>query len=73
MAEFGEKHAADSKTLAGNGALKADSEDELVKEHGGHKPTAKELMATQEYMSHLRAECGWLIQKITSLLTCAMC
>ena len=62
MADSDEKHAIDSKALADKGALKADTEDEIVKEQDEHKTTAKELMATQEYMSHLRAECDWLIQ-----------
>ena len=42
--------------------LEADTEDELVKQQDEHKPAVKELMATEEYISQLYAECDWLIQ-----------
>lgn len=62
MADSAEKHATDSKSLADKNALKADTEDELVKTGDDHKSTVKELMATEEYISQLHAECDWLIQ-----------
>jgi len=62
MADSTEKRSTDSKALADKGALKADTEDELVKEQDEHKSTVKELMATEEYISQLHAECDWLIQ-----------
>ena len=75
MADSDEKHAADSKPLADKGALKADTEDELVKEQDGHKTTAKELMAMQDdsgsFLPSVLSATG--SSKIISLLTCAMC
>jgi archaellum component FlaC len=62
MADSAEKRAADSKSLSDKEALKADTEDELVKMQDEHKATVKELMATEEYISQLHAECDWLIQ-----------
>ena len=56
-ADSSEKRAADSKSLADKEALKADTEDELVKMQDEHKATVKELMATEEYISKLHAEC----------------
>ncbi len=37
--------------------MKADTEDELVKMQDEHKATVKELMAPEEYISKLHAEC----------------
>ena len=62
MADSAEKRAADSKPLTDKGALKADTEENLVKSGDEHKSTVKELMATEEYISQLHAECDWLIQ-----------
>merc|ERR1719331_1574203 len=62
MADSAEKRSTDSKSLADKGALKADTEDALVKLTDEHKSTVKELMATEEYISQLHAECDWLIQ-----------
>merc|ERR1719157_524188 len=62
MADSAEKRATDSKSLADKEALKADTADELVKQQDEHKATVKELMATEEYISQLHAECDWLIQ-----------
>ena len=47
-ADSAEKRAADSKSLADKEALKADTEDELVKMQDEHKATVKERMATEE-------------------------
>jgi len=62
MADSAEKRATDSKSLADKESLKADTADELVKQQDEHKATVKELMATEEYISQLHAECDWLIQ-----------
>merc|ERR1719174_591318 len=62
MADSAEKRAADSKSLSDKESLKADTEDALVKLSDEHKSTVKELMATEEYISQLHAECDWLIQ-----------
>ena len=62
MADSAEKRATDSKSLADKEALKADTEDNLVELGEEHKSTIKELMATEEYISNLHAECDWLIQ-----------
>merc|ERR1719245_338493 len=62
MADSTEKRAADSKSLTDKEALKAETEDNLVKLTEEHKGTVKELMATEEYISQLHAECDWLIQ-----------
>jgi len=62
MADSAEKRATDSKSLSDKEALKGDTADELVKMKDEHKSTVKELMATEEYISQLHAECDWLIQ-----------
>jgi len=62
MTDSAEKRATDSKSLADKESLKADTADELVKQKDEHKATIKELMATEEYISQLHAECDWLIQ-----------
>jgi len=62
MADSAEKRAADSKSLSDKESLKADTADELVKTKDEKKSTVKELMATEEYISQLHAECDWLIQ-----------
>merc|ERR1719454_2600425 len=62
MADSAEKRAADSKSLSDKESLKADTADELVKSKDEKKSTVKELMATEEYISQLHAECDWLIQ-----------
>merc|ERR1719305_1994748 len=62
MADSAKKRAADSKSLADKGVLKSETEEELVKMQDEHKSTVRELMATEEYISQLHAECDWLIQ-----------
>jgi len=62
MADSTAKRAADSKSLTDKEALKAETEDNLVKLGEEHKGTVKELMATEQYISQLHAECDWLIQ-----------
>merc|ERR1719454_1390041 len=62
MADSAEKRAADTKSLADKESQKGDLEAELVTLGDKHKATVKELMATEEYISQLHAECDWLIQ-----------
>jgi len=62
MADSSEKRSADSKSLADKESLKADTADNLVQLGEEHKSTVKELMATEQYISQLHAECDWLIQ-----------
>jgi len=62
MAESAKKRASDSKSLADKEAQKGDLESELVKLGDDKKSTIKELMATEEYIGQLHAECDWLIK-----------
>merc|ERR1712046_157820 len=62
MSDSAEKRATDSKSLADKEALKADTQDHLVQQKDEKKATVKELMAVEEYISQLHAECDWLIQ-----------
>merc|ERR550537_1393418 len=62
MADSAEKRATDSKSLTDKETLKAETQDNLVALTDEHKATVKELMATEEYISQLHAECDWLIQ-----------
>merc|ERR1719336_2167579 len=62
MADSTAKRAADTKSLQEKGSAKAELESSL-EDHKGHKmDTAKELMATMEYIKSLHVECDWLIQ-----------
>jgi septal ring factor EnvC (AmiA/AmiB activator) len=62
MADSAEKRAADSKSLAQKGGAKADTEKALVDAEAEKTSTAKELMATVEYIGQLHGECDWLIK-----------
>jgi septal ring factor EnvC (AmiA/AmiB activator) len=62
MADSAEKRAADSKSLAQKGGAKADTEKALVDAEEERTSTAKELMATVEYIGQLHGECDWLIK-----------
>lgn len=62
MADSAQKRAADSKALTDKEALKGETQDNLVELKDEHKATVKELMASEEYISQLHAECDWLIQ-----------
>merc|ERR1719182_920057 len=62
MADSAEKRAADSKSLAQKGGQKADTEKALVDAEAEKTSTAKELMATIEYIGQLHGECDWLIK-----------
>merc|ERR1712160_146182 len=60
-AETGEKLAQEEyeELMADSAEKRAADSKELTDEH---KATVKELMATEEYISQLHAECDWLIQ-----------
>jgi len=62
MADSAEKRALDSKTLTEKAGVKANTEAELAHKTGEHKSTLKELMATEEYIGALHAECDWLLK-----------
>jgi len=62
MADSAAKRAADSKSLAQKGGQKADTEKALVDFEAERTSTAKELMATVEYIGQLHGECDWLIK-----------
>jgi len=62
MSDSAEKRALDSKTLTEKAGVKANTEAELARKTGEHKSTLKELMATEEYIGALHAECDWLLK-----------
>jgi len=62
MKDSAAKRTTDSKTLAAKGSAKADMEAELQARTEHHADGAKELMATEKYISSLHAECDWLLQ-----------
>jgi septal ring factor EnvC (AmiA/AmiB activator) len=62
MADSAEKRAQDSKSLTDKESAKADLEAELESHKASKKSTEKELMATEEYISSLHAECDWLLK-----------
>jgi len=57
------KRAADSKSIAEKEAAKAGLEGDLVKTKDEKKAKTSELMATNEYISELHADCDWLLEK----------
>merc|ERR1712242_380797 len=62
MADSKDKRQADSKSLQEKGAAKAELESELEEHKKVRMDTAKELMATLEYIKSLHLECDWLVQ-----------
>jgi len=62
MKTSAEKRRTDTKTLAEKEAMKASLESEIAKKDEDKKDTTKELMATEEYISSLHAECDWLLK-----------
>jgi len=62
MQTSAEKRRTDTKTLAEKEATKANLESSLAKNDVEKKDTTKELMATEEYIGSLHAECDWLIK-----------
>jgi len=61
MSDAAEKRASDSKSLTDKEGNKAEAETSLVSAKEGKAATTKELMATEQYISSLHAECDWLI------------
>jgi len=62
MADSAAKRAADSKSITVKAGEKADAENALSEQTETHKSTAKELMATLEYIQSLHADCDWLLK-----------
>merc|ERR1740122_436596 len=62
MKDSAAKRTTDSKTLAAKGSAKADMEAELQAHTEHHADGARELVATEKYISSLHAECDWLLQ-----------
>merc|ERR1719486_1605416 len=56
------KRASDSKSLANKESTLADMQADLESHHETLTSKTKELMATEQYISSLHAECDWLIQ-----------
>jgi len=62
MGDAAAKRAQDSQTLADKTGVKADLEARIQSHTETKRSTAKELMATEEYISSLHAECDWLVK-----------
>merc|ERR1719210_141856 len=62
MKDSADKRTVDSKSLTEKGSAKADEEAALQAHRAGRADGAKELMATDKYISSLHAECDWLLQ-----------
>jgi len=62
MAESATKRADDSKSISDKTASKASQEEALEREEDNKAATAKELMATVEYIHSLHGECDWLLK-----------
>jgi len=62
MADSKEKRADDSKSLTDKQAAKAGAEADLNAATSEKEGTAKELMATEKYISSMHAECDWLLK-----------
>merc|ERR1719310_271924 len=61
MSDAAEKRATDSKAVTDKEGYKADAETELQTAKEGKTAKVKELMATEQYISSLHAECDWLM------------
>jgi len=62
MKDSADKRTVDSKSLTEKGSAKADEEAALQAHTTARADGAKELMATDKYISSLHAECDWLLQ-----------
>merc|ERR1711997_244332 len=62
MKDSADKRTVDSKSLTEKGSAKADEEAALQAHTLARADGAKELMATDKYISSLHAECDWLMQ-----------
>merc|ERR1719163_990003 len=61
MSDAAEKRADDSKSVTDKEGYKAETETELEAAKEGRTAKVKELMATEQYISGLHAECDWLM------------
>merc|ERR1719335_1564567 len=62
MKDAAEKRAQDSKTLADKQKAKAELEADLEANTEEKAATTKALMATEEHIASLHAECDWILQ-----------
>jgi len=62
MSDSSSKRAEDSKMLTDKEGTKADLQASLQENGAALKSATKELMATEEYISSLHADCDWLIK-----------
>jgi len=62
MKDSAAKRTTDSDSLTQKGSAKADAEEALQGHSQSRADGAKELMATEKYISSLHAECDWLLQ-----------
>jgi len=62
MKESASKRTTDSKALNEKVSVKADTEAALQDHTLARADSAKELMATEKYISSLHGECDWLLQ-----------
>merc|ERR1719400_2821815 len=62
MKDSAAKRTTDSKSLTEKGSAKANEEAALQAHTLARADGAKELMATDKYISSLHAECDWLLQ-----------
>merc|ERR1719199_1849068 len=62
MSDSKEKRATDSKALTEKTNTKAELETSLESNTEDKKSASRELMATEEYIASLHAECDWLLK-----------
>mmetsp|Transcript_142453 Transcript_142453/g.455358 ORF Transcript_142453/g.455358 Transcript_142453/m.455358 type:complete len:723 (+) Transcript_142453:59-2227(+) len=62
MTDSAEKRAMDSKSLSDREGSKADMQAELEKSEGDKASASTDLMALEQYMAALHAECDWLLE-----------
>jgi hypothetical protein len=62
LTDSAEKRAQDSKALTEKNAAKADLQADIESDTDEKGATVKELMATEQYIASLHAECDWLLQ-----------
>merc|ERR1719172_205897 len=62
LKDSAEKRATDSKALTEKNAAKAGLQSDIEADTDAKAAAVKELMATEQYISSLHAECDWLLQ-----------
>merc|ERR1719359_2240149 len=62
MTDSAEKRSQDSKALNEKEGAKADAEEQLVAAKGSKKSEEKELLAINEFIRDLHADCDFLLQ-----------